>query len=260
MKKLFLSIILVFVVITVIAAFFVGDYVSRESEALWDKHKEKPAEVTAQVITEDDKVTEENGASLSEDDKDPQVLRIETLASADKQVNFITTDDASVSTSLETITEIFKRPKSVKPHTGDCGVEDASIVEFNNIQFKKVHMEYFVHSITFAGTNFKLKTQRLVLDKDTQLEDFKKAYFDKAAVIALDKDADTEETASEAAVPAGKKKPVVTPKTTDLIFSASSTSNKEWKLSFNQKGTLQSITLDDGNCKKEEPATASATR
>ena len=122
-------------------------------------------------------------------------------------------------------------------------------------------MEYFIHSITLPGTNFKLKTQRLILDKDTQLEDFKKAYFDKAAVIALDKAADTEEAASETAVPAGKKKPVATPKTTDLIFSASSSSSKQWKLSFNQKGTLQTITLDDGNCKKEEePTAASATR
>ena len=246
--------------ITVIVGFFVGDYVSKESSALWDKHKEKPAEVTAQVITEENNTTQDYNASLSEDDKDPQVLRLETLASADKQITFVTSDDASVSTTLETLTEIFKRPKSVKPYTSDCGVEDASIVEFNNIQFKKVHMEYFVHSITFPGTNFKMKTQRLVLDKDTQLEDFKKAYFDKAAVAALDKEAPAEEPASEV-TPTGKKKPVAAPKTTDLIFAASSTSNKQWKLSFSQKGTLQSITLDDGSCKKEEPAnTASETR
>ena len=137
MKKLFLRIILVFVVITVIVGFFVGDYVSKESSALWDKHKEKPAEVTAQVITEENNTTQDYNASLSEDDKDPQVLRLETLASADKQITFVTSDDASVSTTLETLTEIFKRPKSVKPYTSDCGVEDASIVEFNNIQFKK---------------------------------------------------------------------------------------------------------------------------
>ncbi len=202
MKKLFLSIILVFVVITVITAFFVGDYISRENEALWSKHKEKPAEVTAQVIVEENNIVQEHSASLSEDDKDPQVLRIETLASADKQVTFVTGDDASISTSLETLTDIFKRPKSVKPYTSDCGVEDASIVEFNNIQFKKIHMEYFIHSITLPGTNFKLKTQRLILDKDTQLEDFKKAYFDKAAVTELDKEEPSEEVTSETATPA----------------------------------------------------------
>ncbi len=256
MKKLLFRIILVFVVITVVASFFIGDYISRENEQMWERYKEKPTLVTAEQLD-----TEQNNAPLSavltavEDDKNAQVLRIETLSFGDKLIPFTPEDDVAGATSLNIVSEVLGRPKTVKPYTSDCGVQDASIADFGNIQFKKIGAEYYLHNVTLANSKFELRTPRLLMNKETKLADFKNAYNNKTAVL----DSDRPLVAPSASEPEEtnkkdkKKGKEIKAKTTDFVFSSSGNSNHKWIVSFDSKGAIQSVAQDDASCKKEEP-------
>ena len=262
MAKLLLRIVLVFVVITVVAGFFIGDFLSKENDQMWERYKEKPALVTAeQLETEQTPAKKADALTPVEDDKNTQVLRIETLSFGDKLVSFVPENNIAGATSLNIISEVLGRPKTVKPFNDDCGIHDVSIVDFGNIQFKKVRAEYYLYSVTLANSKFELRTPRLLINKETKLEDFKKVYVDKTAVLDMNKEPLTQnitvsETQNGTTTKKDKKK-TKGPKTTDLTFLSSGENVQKWIVSFDSKGIIKSVTQDDVSCKIEPSAEAS---
>lgn len=262
MKKLFFKIVFIFVIVTAVAGFFIGDFLSKENDQMWERYKEKPALVTAEHLDDGAQDVQENTkANAVEDDKNPDVLRIESMSVGEKLIAFSPNDNLTGATTLPILNEVLGRPKSVKPHANECGVQDASIVEFNNIQFKKIRAEYYVYKITLAGTKVELKTPRLLLNKETKLDEFKSIYSDKIAVMALDNPIVEEQETSDVSVEkddnkknkkdkSNKNKTKNAP-STDLTFFVEGGDQGKWIVRFNNNGALQSVEYDDASCKVE---------
>ncbi|WP_434777573.1 hypothetical protein [Neisseria sp. Ec49-e6-T10] len=256
MKKIFLGIVGAFIVLTVVIGFFVADYLSKESDDFWKAHEHKSEQVTAARLEDEVQVEQKNNnIDPLVDDKNAQVLRIEAVSLNDKPISSVPDNNLTGSVSLVVLSDVLGRPKTVKPFFNDCGIQDVSLVEFGNIRFKKIQAEYFVDEIDIAGSKFELKTPRLLMNKDTKLEDVVSSYSDKAAIQELNqpKVEQASEVATQESTKGKKKTTKPAEKVTELAFLTSGDSNNKWVLSFNTKGLLKGVRLvaEDNSCDGE---------
>lgn len=248
--KLFKRILFAFLILTAIIGFFVGDYLSRESDAFWEDHKGKASQVTAAVLPNEkvEEVVDSNIAPLK-DDKDSKVLRIETISNNGKALPTLPEDNVAGAVSLADMTAFMGKQSSVHPSVTDCGIEDAHIFKFKTGEFKKRQADHFLKSIQISGSKIELKTPRLVLNKDTTLDTFTEAYADKTAVQDFIRGANAEISSEVVAEPKKKNSKPAPAKGTELLFSTSSNAATQWVLEFNSKGLLVALRMQDPSCK-----------
>ena len=248
--KLFKRILIAFLILTAIIGFFVGDYLSRESDAFWKDHKDKASQVTAAVLPNEEVVEQvDTNIPPLQDDKNSQVLRIELLSSDNKPLLTSPTGNLTGMVAAADMIAFMGKASSIYPSVNECGgVEDANIYKFKNGEFKKRQADYFLKSIQINGSKVELKTPRLLLNKATTLEAFNEAYADKTAVQDFIR-GERVEVSSEVVAPTKKKNTKPAPaKGTELQFATSGNAASKWVLEFNSKGLLMALRLQDPPC------------